>query len=265
MEMIDTVWATVPDVARATTIAEGVRALQTIGGHIDLPVVGFKDDISSLQTPRIEDGTPLADILGWPMEFVDEWEKSSSTFYSGLFRHCRFRILPFPWAADETTPGPLQSRKIRKGFTTQGYHAALVVPVHCPRGRIATVSWWGIAGQGEILERIDIHGPALLAAANYFTALYMARTAPDAPDDVQALSEREVRCLGMAANGLSDTEIARGLDISFHTVRFYIVNAVKKLGARNRTHCVALAAQLGLIGPVDSELPDNEDDLPFTG
>ena len=52
------------------------------------------------------------------------------------------------------------------------------------------------------------------------------------------LSETEVA--GFAAQGLSDKEIARRLDLKFATVRTHLDNAFAKLGVRNRTQLVSL-------------------------
>jgi len=60
------------------------------------------------------------------------------------------------------------------------------------------------------------------------------------------LTEPEVRILRLMARGLSNREIARTLNLSPHTVKEYVANVLRKLGARNRTHAAALAAEHGL-------------------
>jgi DNA-binding CsgD family transcriptional regulator len=54
------------------------------------------------------------------------------------------------------------------------------------------------------------------------------------------LSPRETEVAGFAAQGLSDKEIARRLDLKFATVRTHLDNAFAKLGVRNRTQLVSL-------------------------
>jgi len=51
----------------------------------------------------------------------------------------------------------------------------------------------------------------------------------------------------LLANGLTSNEIAKELDISSHTVDWYINGLHEKLGANNRQHLIALAFRLALI------------------
>ncbi len=55
------------------------------------------------------------------------------------------------------------------------------------------------------------------------------------------LTPREVEVLRWVANGKSAWEIGEILDITKRTVDEHVQTAVRKLGAVNRTHAVALA------------------------
>ncbi|MGJ4907508.1 response regulator transcription factor [Bradyrhizobium oligotrophicum] len=63
------------------------------------------------------------------------------------------------------------------------------------------------------------------------------------------LSDREKACLSWAASGKSSWEVGRILSISESTVVFHIKNAMRKLGAANRTLAAVKAIELGLIQP----------------
>ena len=70
-----------------------------------------------------------------------------------------------------------------------------------------------------------------------------------APSAAQAmLSPREIEVLTWVARGKSAREIGRLLAISKRTADEHAGAAVRKLGARNRTHAVAIALSRGLIG-----------------
>ena len=58
------------------------------------------------------------------------------------------------------------------------------------------------------------------------------------------LTEREVEVLDLAANGLTNKEIAARLTLSAHTVARHLVNARAKLGATNRAEAAAKLAKL---------------------
>lgn len=61
------------------------------------------------------------------------------------------------------------------------------------------------------------------------------------------LSDRESQVLQRLANGLTTAGVGNDLFLSPATVRSYAENAIRKLGADNRVHAVAIALRLGLI------------------
>ena len=61
------------------------------------------------------------------------------------------------------------------------------------------------------------------------------------------LTARESEVLRWVANGKSAWEIGEILDITKRTVDEHVHAAVRKLGAANRTHAVAIALRDGLI------------------
>jgi two-component system, NarL family, response regulator len=61
------------------------------------------------------------------------------------------------------------------------------------------------------------------------------------------LTRRQLQILQLLADGESTTVAARELDLSEETVKTHTKNAVARLGARNRTHAVAIALRESLI------------------
>jgi NarL family two-component system response regulator YdfI len=61
------------------------------------------------------------------------------------------------------------------------------------------------------------------------------------------LTAREIEVLAAMADGASNKEIARRLDISFHTVKFHVAAILDKLEADSRTEAVVKASQLGIV------------------
>jgi DNA-binding CsgD family transcriptional regulator len=57
------------------------------------------------------------------------------------------------------------------------------------------------------------------------------------------LTPRELEVLAALAEGMTNKAIARRLNISLHTVKFYIESLFWKLGARTRTEAVAKASE----------------------
>lgn len=68
-----------------------------------------------------------------------------------------------------------------------------------------------------------------------------------APGADPVLSEHELEALKLAANGLSNREIAAKLIVSPGTVKTYLHRAYEKLGAHDRAAAIAEAMRRGLI------------------
>lgn len=62
-------------------------------------------------------------------------------------------------------------------------------------------------------------------------------------------ADRDRLLLEHLANGENNLSIARELGLSHGTVRVYVAELVDELGARTRTHAVAIAIIEGRIGP----------------
>jgi ATP/maltotriose-dependent transcriptional regulator MalT len=72
----------------------------------------------------------------------------------------------------------------------------------------------------------------------------------DAPTDenlIEELTAREREVLALVADGRSNRDIATGLGISEHTVKFHLASLFGKLGVSTRTQAVRRALEWGLI------------------
>ncbi|MEV7500026.1 response regulator transcription factor [Streptomyces sp. NPDC093018] len=68
-----------------------------------------------------------------------------------------------------------------------------------------------------------------------------------APERLADLTAREREVMALAAEGLSNSEIAETLTVSPLTARTHIHRAMTKLGARDRAQLVVIAYQTGLV------------------
>ena len=64
---------------------------------------------------------------------------------------------------------------------------------------------------------------------------------------IEELTARERDVLALVADGRSNREIAAGLGISEHTVKFHLASLFGKLGVSTRTQAVRRALEWGLI------------------
>jgi DNA-binding NarL/FixJ family response regulator len=88
-------------------------------------------------------------------------------------------------------------------------------------------------------------------------AIHLARKrgeeVPDALLAIQEVTEREREVTALAAQGLSNDEIAAHLMISPATAKTHISRAMTKLHARDRAQLVVFAYQSGLVAPQDTQ------------
>jgi len=131
-------------------------------------------------------------------------------------------------------------------------HPAVVMLVPEEAESAAAVS----RGAQGVLRR-DIDGASLMAAVRavsagllvldpgVFGAQMMSR-GEDGPL-AEPLTARELEVLQLLTEGLTNRAIAERLRISENTAKFHLNAILGKLGARNRTEAVTLAARAGLI------------------
>jgi len=79
------------------------------------------------------------------------------------------------------------------------------------------------------------------------TAPPEAQAAAAPPALVEPLTTKEIRILGLLAEGYSNSALAEKLFVSDSTVRTHLRNINGKLNAQNRTQAVAVARRLGVI------------------
>jgi DNA-binding NarL/FixJ family response regulator len=69
------------------------------------------------------------------------------------------------------------------------------------------------------------------------------------PEDLDALTRRELEILVLVAAGLTNQEIAERLLLSNETVKTHVSHVLQKLGLRDRAQAVVAAYESGLVSP----------------
>jgi DNA-binding NarL/FixJ family response regulator len=107
---------------------------------------------------------------------------------------------------------------------------------------------------GELMHAIRVvaAGDALMSpgVTRRLIAEFAARTRAIRPvPGIDDLTQREREVVALAADGLSNEEIAGKLYLSQSTAKTHALRAMAKLGARDRAQLVAIAYQAGLVRP----------------
>lgn len=184
---------------------------------------------------------------GWPVRYM----RKRYMLIDPSVRYLGHAQKGFRWsdAISAFRKDPLRRRMQRMMIDAYKYglESGYVFPVHGRRGLLGILV---VGGKPVDLSRFEMTQFDALAKAAFWRLLEL--TDPlvskelSSAVDVQ-LTRREMECLSFLADGMTSNEIAAVLDLSNHTVDWYM-NAVQvKLKAKNRHHAVAIAFKLGLI------------------
>lgn len=120
-------------------------------------------------------------------------------------------------------------------------------PLHQPGGGFGVLT---LARRGGLLTECELETKLPMMqwlARAVHERLFDAHKAWQRNAASGCLTERELTCLRLAAEGGTAGEIALLAGVGERTVNFHMANAIEKLGAANKTHAVALALRLGLL------------------
>ena len=131
-------------------------------------------------------------------------------------------------------------------------YIATVFPIHLPKSQIGMIAWAGNRRTEDLLQILPGISGYLLGIGHYLMSIAQQETsaANTNLDECAQLTPRERDCVRTLAQGYREAEVANLIGISKVTVRYHLDNVAQKFGCKTRTQAVALAAQLGLLGPI---------------
>jgi LuxR family transcriptional regulator, quorum-sensing system regulator SdiA len=187
----------------------------------------------------------------WPEGWTEVYSQRKYALIDPTLRWLRTAQRPFRWKEALLTlkadPHRQRMKRMTQEAARHGLHDGYLFPVHGHNGLIGSLA---IGGQPVELSPAEVNLFDAAAKAIFWKLLELAQLAEvfenPATVDVQ-LTRREMEVTLLLANGLTSNEIAKQLDISSHTVDWYINGLHEKLGASNRQHLIALAFRLALI------------------
>lgn len=144
--------------------------------------------------------------------------------------------------ADMSTTERAMWRRVRD----IGLRDGVTVPLRDPlTRRYGVLNVMHFGALSEFDDWLRAHQVTLGPAA--YLAHLAISSAPPLPGEMGHLSGRERQCLSFVAQGFSSKHISRRLDLSPRTVELHVARAIRRLGAANRSHAVALALQRKML------------------
>ncbi|MBK0329262.1 LuxR family transcriptional regulator [Rhodobacteraceae bacterium F11138] len=129
-----------------------------------------------------------------------------------------------------------------------GLTCGITVPLHRSTGDFATFTViQKNAGASFVRDARDVLQSVGLMGQIMHDAALPHLAGQHTQDMIAALTPRESECLQLSAQGHTAKEIAALIGRSVPTATLHLKSAAAKMGARNRTHAVALALQYRLI------------------
>lgn len=152
---------------------------------------------------------------------------------------------PFTWSdlrADGSL-SPAGANTLEKAKAFGGWVEGLVVPVTRSGRKVGLVSMVG-RQPGIAPEVLAFLSVISVSLHGHVRSLLSRNGFPVPPS---GLTDREIECLTLVAQGKSDREISQALPIVAATAHEHVENAKRKLNAGSRSEAVAIAVSLGII------------------
>jgi DNA-binding CsgD family transcriptional regulator len=198
--------------------------------------------------------------------WADEYLRNGFAVVDPVIAQVRKTNIPFTWGSvtlptvtGRRKPGAVKTMEAARDH---GFTDGLMIPYHFrdhfgrTRSSATTFFWKDDISKLRFLlseKKHELHLVMIywvqraldIAAEEHRAGTSILRTASAAT--VAALTDRERDMLAWAARGKTVADTADILKISDETVETHIRNAMRKLGASNKTHAVAKAIYLSLI------------------
>lgn len=235
---------------RATDFEAAEAALQNFTAALGTPVLAWAPDVSLPAFNAWMDA--FMRRQGWSEEVLALWWSRNVMLKSPLYIRCRTRALPFVVDVSHGASGLApDARTIHQALEDMGLVSLITVPIHLPRGQVAQLTFGGPLSLADAEALLATTKAELVAAGQFFMHAFASAAGASGPEEARSkLTPKEWQCLRLTAQGHREAEVAMLLEIKPSTVRYHLRNVEAKLGATTRTHAVALAAQLGLLGPI---------------
>jgi len=228
------------------TEAELIAQLESL-----LKAYGF-EYYGLLIQPRLnEDAVNLALASRWPEGWPEIYVARKYVLVDPTVRMLGSAQRSFRWRdavmAFRNDPHRQRMQRMMQEGVRYGLLDGYIFPVHGRNGLLGNMT---VSGRPIDLSPAEMALFDAAAKKVFWRFMEMRGRAAEletvAKVDTQ-LTRREMEVIVLLADGLTSNEIARTLDISSHTVDWYINGLQEKLKAKNRQHVVASAFRMGLV------------------
>jgi LuxR family transcriptional regulator len=185
---------------------------------------------------------------GWPQVYIAKKYMLSDP----TIRYLAHAQKPFRWkdslAAFRKDPQYRRMEQMLTAAAGYGLKDGYIFPIH---GRSGVLGYMSMGGKPVDLSPVEVSLMDAIARKAFWRILELRGDEGVALEDLPGadtrLTRREMEILQYLAEGMTSVEIGKQLQISNHTVDWYMNGLQDKLRAKNRQHAVAVAFRHGLI------------------
>lgn len=198
---------------------------------------------------------PMALVLAgkWPLRWPETYIANRFVLVDPTIRYLGRATGAFRWKdARKALKSDPQKRRMDQMFKEAakfGLEDGYIFPVHGRQGLLGNMT---LGGKVVELTPVEISlfeqvGKLMFLELSRFRAAAGETEEPPPEPPELKLTRREMEVLHFLADGMTSQEIGKTLNLSSHTVDWYMNGIQEKLAARNRQHVVALAFRHGLV------------------
>lgn len=229
----------------AKSEAELIAQLESL-----LKAYGFDHYSLSLQSRPNQSSQGNVIVARWPDGWSEIYVERKYALIDPTVRMLGIAQRPFRWRDAVMTlrndPHRQRMQRMMQEGARYGLLDGYMFPIH---GRNGLLGNFAVGGRPVELSHAEMSMFGALATRVFWRIMELRGQAEEletaAKVDTQ-LTRREMEVIALLTDGLTSNEIAKSLDISSHTVDWYINGLQEKLKAKNRQHVVASAFRLGL-------------------
>ncbi len=187
--------------------------------------------------PRASSENPFH-FNNWPLEWRSEYAREGYLHVDPLARHALTSGAPASWSdVMSTLPRTDPGHKVCAAAAGHGFTEGMVIPFRDWDGEVGMVT---MGGDRPKLTADEATFLTTLSSTAFFTAEALHR-ADQGASARATFTPRELDCIALLGDGLTDGEIATALRVSRETVISHMENARRKVGARSRAHLLSIA------------------------
>ena len=227
-------------ISRAETSMELIKILDSLSLS-----AGFSQYRLALMIPTQHLGRPhLLIFSNCNPDWIENYRLNKLASKDPILYLAMQQNSPVVWSAIEQYEKlPIGAKMVMEKAREFGLMNGISFPLRGPHGEFGVFSF--ITDQMDTnVEKYKAH-LVMMANIVFDTALRITY----GKREKSPLTEREIECLFWCGEGKTSADAAMILGIAEPTVNFHLKNAVKKLGATNRSNAILIAGMAGLLQP----------------